>query len=372
MKKPLKVLCLTTFPIEGPCSRHRVWQYVPHLRRQGLQVEVAPFVSSRYYRTFYQAGTSPGKVGRLLGFQFRRSRVIQKARRADVILVQREAAIFGPPLLEWLMANGLKKPVVFDFDDAVQFVSPKYGKAGKVVQLVKWPQKTSQIITWSRAVVAGNRHLECFARDLNPDVTMIPTVVDHERVQPRAEAKAADEPVVLGWIGSHSTATYLESLTPVLAEVAREHPFVLRAIGAGRPLDMPGVPLDEREWSLERELADLQSFDIGLYPMPDDRWARGKSGFKAVQYMAVGIPTVSSPVGATCDIVEDGVNGYLPRCEEEWVARLKALISDRSLREDLGAAGRQRVEEWFCAEQQAPRLAEVLRRAAGVPAHAGH
>jgi glycosyltransferase involved in cell wall biosynthesis len=190
-------------------------------------------------------------------------------------------------------------------------------------------------------------------------------VVDDDIVKPRSHKSGGrDEEIVLGWIGSHSTYPYLESLFPILQEVSRRHPFILRTVGAGREVSVPGVKVDNRRWSLKDELADLQSFDIGIYPIVHDNWSLGKSGFKAVQYMAVGIPAVCSPVGATCDIVEDGTHGFLPDSPQEWVEKLSLLIKDAQLRSHLGSAGRRRVEEWYSLKRQAPNLKAVLEQAA--------
>jgi glycosyltransferase involved in cell wall biosynthesis len=150
---------------------------------------------------------------------------------------------------------------------------------------------------------------------------------------------------------------------PVLQAVAQRHSIILRIVGAGRVGSFPGVNVDNRSWTLHSELSDLQSFDIGLYPISDDVWSKGKSGFKAVQYMAVGIPTACSPVGAPLDIVEDGVNGFFASNDVEWENRLCQLIEDAALRQCLGAHGRKRVEEWYCLAHQAPRLQKTLLEA---------
>jgi glycosyltransferase involved in cell wall biosynthesis len=302
----------------------------------------------------------------LLGSALRRLVDVQRSTQYDVVFVQREAALFGPPVIERLIARVVKKPIVFDFDDAVHM--PRANSShGRLAALVRYPQKTPEIIGMSRAVTVGNRHLEEYASTLHDDVTLIPTVVDTDAVKPgydTASPVAQSGPVVLGWIGTHSTYPYLESLFPVLQDVARRHKVVLRVVGAGRDVALPGVEVENRPWGLRSELPDLQSFDVGLYPIVQDAWSLGKSGYKAVQYMAVGVPVVCSPVGATCDIVQHGVHGFLPQTPQEWAQQLSSLIEDAALRRRLGQAGRTRVEEWYSLEHQAPRLASVLRHAA--------
>ncbi len=379
MKQRLKLLCIAPYPIEGASVRLRVLQFLPALRAAGIESEFRPFMDSRFFRGFYKPGGILRKSLRLSGMALRRLGDINRARDCDVVLIHREAMPFGPPLVETLIARGLRKPVVFDFDDATHlpFTSPTYGRLASVL---KYPQKTPRTISQSRHVIAGNRHLEDYARALNPRVSLVPTVVDATRVRPRWENAAHEyscggpqrldaEPIVLGWMGTHSTAPYLQSLLPVVREVARRvapRKVVLRVVGASREMKVAGVEVDNREWNLQRETSDLQSFDIGLYPMPDDAWALGKSGFKAVEYMAVGIPAVCSPVGATRDIVQHGENGFLPASNEAWIETLCLLIENPSLRQQLGEAGRKRVEDWYCVEKQAPRLIEIINAAQSV------
>lgn len=356
----VKVLCIAPYPVEGASARLRVLQFFPSLRAMGLEMCYRPFMDSQFFKRFYEPGHILRKTLRLSGMTLRRFADIKRSRAFDVVLIHREAVFFGPPLVEKLIARYAGKPVVFDFDDAihVSYVSPTYGK---LATLIKYPQKTPQIIAFSRAVIAGNHHLQEYARGINPAVTLIPTVVDANIVKP---APKSGGPTVLGWIGTHSTYPYLAAIFPVLQQLARRHDFVLRVIGAGRDVQLEGVNVDNRRWGLETEVGDLQSLDIGLYPLPEDEWAVGKSGFKAVQYMAVGIPAVCSPVGATRDLITDGVHGFLPATPIEWQNCLESLLTDAELCRSMGNEGRARVQEWYCLEKQAPRLRNVLEGAA--------
>ena len=358
----LRLLCIAPYPVEGASARLRVMQYLPHLRRQGWDVDYRPFMDSAFFRRFYEPRHKARKALRLLGFSLRRLGDVRRARDYDVVLVHREAMFFGPPLVEKYIAQRLKKPLIFDFDDAihVSYVSPTYGR---LASLVKYPQKTPQTIALSRAVIAGNRNLESYALTLNANVTTIPSVLDTDLVRPAAPRGSMETPV-LGWMGTHSTLPYLENLFPVLQKLSKRHKFVLRVIGGGRDVQIDGVTVDNRPWRMESETRDLQGFDIGLYPIQEDEWALGKSGFKAIQYMTVGIPAVCSPVGATCDIIEDGAQGFLPQSAETWESRLSQLLADAELRRRMGEAGRSRAENWYCLEKQAPRLQKVIESAA--------
>ena len=357
----LKVLCIAPYPIAGASARLRVMQYLPYLRGLGWQADYRPFMDSAFFRQFYQPRHKARKALRMAGMALRRLGDVRRAREYDVVLVHREAAFFGPPVVEKLIAQRLGKPLVFDFDDAihVSYVSPTYGR---LASLIKYPQKTPQTIALSRGVIVGNRHLAEYARTLNSNVTTIPSVLDTNLVRPAL--REAQIPV-LGWMGTHSTLPYLEMLFPVLQKVARDHDFVLRVIGGGREVQIAGVNVDNRAWNLTNETRDLQSFTIGLYPIQEDEWSLGKSGFKAIQYMTVGIPAICSPVGATCDIIEDGTQGFLPRTADEWETRLRQLLGDADLRRRMGQAGRAHAESSYCFDQQAPRFRQALEDAVG-------
>ncbi len=362
----MNLLCLATHPVESAGTRYRVLQYLPALREQGIEVTFRPFMDSRFFRGFYKPHHKTRKAMRLIGFALRRITEVKHAREFDAVLIRREAALFGPPWIENWLAKVAKRPLIYDFDDAVQiaFESPVYGR---VATLLKNPQKTPQIIQMSYSVIAGNHHLETYARTLNPRVTVIPTVVDAEKVRPAPRDNGSK--IVLGWMGTHSTFPYLEAIFPTLQTLAKRHSILLRVVGAGREFHVPGVEVDNRRWSLASEIPDLQSFDIGLYPILEDEWSLGKSGFKAVQYMATATPVVASPVGATRDIVREGIEGFLPASPDEWLQRLQLLIEDAPLRQTLGEAGRERVEAWYCLQKQAPRLAAIVREAASSSFH---
>jgi glycosyltransferase involved in cell wall biosynthesis len=352
------VLMLAPVPFTAAATRFRLSQFLPALRDAGIQATIRPFLNPRELSVLY---SRPGPVqmaqvacvalgGRLRDLAF--------AMEADLIFVQRELALVGPPLLEWTIATLLQKPTVFDFDDAIwePYSSPTYGPW--LSRLVKMPQKTRFSVRTAKEVIAGNHYLAQYARTMNQRVTVIPTVVDTDVFTPQ---RTKNEIPVLGWIGSHSTVAYLVHLLPALARLALTHRFVLRVIGA--KITAPGVPLDVRPWSLQNEVSDFQSLDIGLYPMTDDRWSRGKSGFKAVQYMACGVPVVASPVGPIPNLICDGENGFLARNEDEWVDRLKRLLDDSATMTKFGEAGRDTVATSWSLRKFAPVFVEVLHRA---------
>ena len=358
----MNVLALCTFPGEAAATRFRLLQMVQPLRERGIELTVRPFLDSQTFSTLYQRShllkTSAGVASGLL----HRLADIPAGRHADVVLVQREAMLFGPPVVERLMTALGSRPLVLDLDDAtyVSYVSPTYGRIGT---LLKWPGKTRSLIRAAEVVTCGSDEIAEDVRALGGYAVVVPTVVDTDVFAPAA--RPSHRPPVVGWIGSHSTFPYLESLVPALQAVAGDHDFVLRVIGSGRDhFPVEDLRVECSEWSLAREVVDFQSLDIGLYPILEDRWSRGKAGLKAVQYMSVGIPFVASPVGAVRRIGVDGLTHFSAASADEWVQALKTLLEDADLRARMGRAGRAHALEHYTVSSAADILSQALRGAA--------
>jgi glycosyltransferase involved in cell wall biosynthesis len=343
--------------------RYRVHQYIPYLESQGVQCELRELVGPALYRIMYEPGRRLEKVALFARDAASRIADIRDARNYDVIFVHRECFPIGPAFIETLVAKS-GKPIVYDFDDAIFLARPDPLK-----NLLRWPGKTGSIVQLADQVIVSNEHLRNFCSAYNPNVHIVRTSVDTDvQFRPRAYPAALPpdngHPVRLGWIGSHSTAKYLQQLRPVLQRIAAQRPVELLVVGAGAQLEVPGLKVINKAWSLDTEVGDFQSLDIGLYPLEDGIWELGKAGFKAVQYMAVGVPAVVSRVGMAVDIIRNGENGFLVSSEEEWLRRLTELIDSTSLRQRLAAAGRRTIEEGFSIRVNAPKILDVLRRAA--------
>ena len=341
----------------NPSQRYRIEQWEPHLRRAGVEISYRPFEDEELNRVLYQPGRMPRKAALILKALARRAGHVGEARGFDAVYILREAALLGPPVFERMI--GLAGvPFVFDFDDAVfeRYVSPSNG----YLSYLKFPGKTRTVCRLAAHVMAGNEYLADYARAVNERVTVIPTTVDTEAYT--VEERAPNEVPVVGWTGSYSTVQHLLTLAGALRRLAERVPFRLRVIGSpNMSLDeLKGVETEVLPWRSETEVADLRPVDVGVMPLPDDRWSRGKCGMKALQYMGLGIPTVCSPVGVNSAIIRDGVNGLLASNEDEWVEKMASLLRSAALRERLGRAGRATVEATYSAAVQAPRVFRIF------------
>jgi glycosyltransferase involved in cell wall biosynthesis len=359
------MLVISPFPDEAAGTRFRISQYIPYLEANGFEVTVDAFFTRSFFRLVYRKGHYARKAITLAGLALRRLAAMTHARRYDVIFIYREAFPIGPPFVERHLAT-LGPPVVLDFDDAffLPNASENASEANRFVASLKYVRKVPTIIRLADQVIVGNDYLASYARAHNPAVTTIPTCVDTTRFVPRSSAGPSGRPVV-GWIGSPTTTPYLSRLSDVLREAYAQHPFVLRVSGAEDRFQIPGVEVRQEPWALAREVELFNTCDVGVYPLTDDDWARGKCGFKAIQFMACGVPVVASAVGVNKEIIEDGVNGFLASSPREWVEKLGRLLGDPALRAAFSAAGRRTVEERYSLRVQAPRLTSVLRDVVG-------
>jgi glycosyltransferase involved in cell wall biosynthesis len=363
----MKVLALASHPIEAAATRYRLQQFVAPLAEQGITLTIHPFLNSELFKRLYRREALAGTVLGLFKAAVKRLGDVIVARDVDVIMVQREAMLFGPPIIEWLSSKALKRPMMLDLDDAtyVSYTSPTYGK---IARKLKWFSKTDDLIRWSQLVICGNRTIAEYVTSKGSTPRIIPTVVDTNLFRPNP-AVNRDVPV-LGWVGTHSTFCYLEGIFPVLQDLAKTRDFRLKVVGAGKAaIDIPGVKVENLEWQLTREVQDFQSFDIGLYPIDNNRyadnWAAGKSGFKAIQYMAVGIPYVATPIGAVTEIGQVGTTHLAAENPHEWKDALETLLSDPDRRKRMGGAGRVHVLENYGLQEQAEKLAAALFEVGG-------
>lgn len=352
-----RLLALVPAPRVLATTRFRVEQFAPALNRAGIELVVRPFLDEEGFAVLYSQGGALRKIRAAAVAVARRIGDLVRAQGATAVLIHREAALVGPPILEWAIARALGRPVIFDLDDAiwVPYASPTYGAF--LSRLFKSPGKTHFTLGAASAVICGNPYVRDYAARYNAHTTIIPTVVDTEIFRPIQRHNAVP---VLGWIGTHSTVQYLRAILPALRRLAEQRRFLLRVVGGTlEPSETTGIDVEHRPWALDREVGDFQSLDIGLYPLVEDAWSVGKSGFKAIQYLACGVPVVASRVGVTADIVKDGC-GFLVDHEDQWVPRLTELIDDSEKRQQIAAAGRAEVVANWSLAAHAPRFVDVV------------
>ncbi len=339
----MKILFLVPYPTEGASNRVRVEQYIPFLESRGIRCKVRPFVNDPFYKILYLPHRYPEKIFWFAVCTANRLFDLLRAISYDVVFIHREAYPLGGPFIERLL-SAIGKSIIFDFDDSI-FI-PNTSRHNIYIERFKKPGKVSDIIKLSSAVIAGNSYLKEYAARYNKNVVIIPSSIDTDKYRP-AEDRVPKKEVVIGWIGSNTTRDFLYEIKDVFRKLSdRYNNVVFKIIGA----DVYGLGLDNvinKEWSLKDELEDLRSFDIGIMPMPDNEWTRGKCGFKTILYMASGTSVVCSPVGVNTEIVDEGVTGFLAKTGNEWVEKLSRLIEDESLRKGLGAAGREKVEKRY-------------------------
>lgn len=353
----LRAAALLPYPYDtAPSQRFRLEQWQQPLRTHGVELELHHLIDDRSTVQGVQARPPrAAAVATLLGATARRAAQLAVGRAPDVWVLHREATMVGPAVLERLAAS--RAPMVFDYDDAIWMTASSHRT---ISDRIRQPWKTDGIIRLCAGVSAGNEYLAAHARPLAPIVEVVPTTIDVTGTYAARKAVDPARPYTLGWSGSHSTAMYIRELLPALAEIATRVPLRLLVIGAAN-VSHPGLEIECRPWRSDTEVKDLLDIDVGLMPLADDEWARGKCGLKALQYMALGIPAVISPVGVNTEIVEDGVNGFLARVNEDW-HRAIAALADPSLRERQGASARASVHARYSAEIGAQRLAGLLRR----------
>ncbi|MFB0562884.1 MAG: glycosyltransferase family 4 protein [Candidatus Lokiarchaeia archaeon] len=275
--------------------------------------------------------------------------------RSNIVFLQKEVLPQAYPLIEEFIKK-LNRKLVFDFDDAIFLVPPK---RKSLLYNFRYKNSIPRILRMSDYVIAGNEYLKRYALRFNRNVEVIPTAIDTETYFVKKKAKK--DRINIGWIGSRSTIFYFDRLGNVLRALAKKYDICLTVIGTG-DYRIDGVETVIRPWRLEREISDLQCFDIGVAPVINDDWALGKCGCKVIQYIGVGIPAVASPVGINGEIINDGVNGFLAGSDQEWIEKLSQLIENEALRQRFGLMGRKTVEEKYSVKVNGPKLLEILQK----------
>ena len=353
MKK--RILFIAPYPPGiGPSQRFRFEQYLPILQ-QDYEITEWTFWNEKAWHALYLKTGFFRKTGLLLLHFIRRWKHLWQVRRYDIVFLHREWAPIGPPVFEWLVAKVFRKPVIYDFDDAIWL--PNVSESNWFAVWFKSFWKVKHIIRWSTHVICGNQYLADFAKRYNSNITIIPTTIDTEKYKP---GKKTTNTITLGWTGTVTTTNHLKTIVPVLKRMqAKSHFFFVLISNIDPQFDFDYQFV---EWNAQTEVEDLQQIDIGLMPLIDTEWEKGKCGLKALQYMALEIPAVVSPVGVNKEIIKHEQNGFFATSEQEWETVLTKLMNDDELQRKIGMAGRKTVEEYYSVKKNVSFYSDVFEK----------
>jgi glycosyltransferase involved in cell wall biosynthesis len=362
MKRNTEILMIVQYPEKvSPAQRFRFELYKDLLQKNGYNITTRSFLDEKGYEVIHQYGFFFRKFIAILKGFCKRLLLLFNLKKYDFILLQREATPVGPPVFEWFVTRVFKKKLIYDFDDAIwlRIVS----KQNSVATIVKNTGKVKKICKWAYKVSCGNQYLCNYAARYNPNVIFNPTCVDtinkHNIITNHDTGR-----ISIGWTGSFSTMTYLQIVQPALQLLQKKYDFDIKIICNQEPvLDLKNVTYIK--WSEENEVPALATCQIGLMPLTYEEWNEGKCGFKLIQYLALEIPAVSSPVGVNKIIIEEGVNGFFARNDAEWYTAIEKLILDPSLRKRMGAEGRKKITAHYSLQSNEQNFLSLF----GPPEH---
>jgi len=349
----MKILFLTKYDRCGASSRYRFFQYYERLEKAGFTCHTAELFNQNYVTHLYQ-GSFLKYLDALQSF-FKRLLILIKLKNFDILIIEKEIFPYFPAIFESFIKN-LDIPIIVDYDDALfhQYDCHQL----RIIRHILG-SKIASVMRCADLVTVGNSYLAEYALKVGaPWVEILPTTIDLEKyksIKKHTKAKT----VKIAWIGTPKTEHYLQEINLALESVALRYPIELHVIG-GRSTSIPSVTVNICPWTEATEVSELLECDIGIMPLPNEPWEWGKCGLKLIQYMACGLPVIASPVGVNTEIVIHGVTGFLASTHEEWFCTLKTLIEDTELRIQMGEAGRQRVEQYYCLQVTAPKFVHLL------------
>lgn len=349
----MNVLFFTRYSYEAASSRYRFYQYVDFLNKEGINVAIHPLFDDEYVKNLKKRGNK--QYLKIISSYLKRIRDLRKGQKYDLVFIEKELLPWIPYGIESLLIKR-DTPYIVDYDDAIFH---DYDLRANVLIKRLLGQKIDKIMSCSKMVTVGSPYLAAKAAQVGSKrIEMLPTVIDLDKY--KISPQSLNQTFTIGWIGSPSTTRYLQDLVPVFQSVCAYQNARVVAIGA-KDFQIDGVDLQIKQWSEEQEVNELQNVDVGIMPLDDTPWSRGKCGFKLIQYMACSKPVIASPVGVNTEIVEHGVNGFLASTNAEWIKYLQILQKDPELRENMGKQGRIKVEQQYCLQVTAPKLAALFR-----------
>lgn len=349
----MKILIVTRYDENGPSSRVRVYQYLPFLDRRNIEYKLMYVVPTKsvnhniVFRSLYYS----------MQIYIALFKIILNSKNCQVLLNQK--VVF--PTFAYKLFPFLFNKIIFEFDDALFLQSDgQKGFAANIIQKL-YKKSFDSMLSISSHVITTNSFNKEYVSKFCRNITVIPGPIDSDRYKPTHLKKQDCNIITLGWIGSHSTAQYLKEVESVLIELKIKYPMLsVVIIGANNYKELENLEYIKKEWKYEEELADLNLFDIGIVPQPNTEWVKGKGAYKLFQYMSMGIPSVSSPVGIVNEIVEEGINGFTAKNSQEWMMKLSSLIEDSDLRKRIGTNARQTIEKEYSLLKASEKIIELL------------
>jgi glycosyltransferase involved in cell wall biosynthesis len=342
--KKRKILFIMPYPPGiAPSQRFRYEQYLDLLRENGFEIDQRSFWSEKTFKVLYAKGNYIKKTIGLWMAILKRYLLVFRIHRYDFVFMHREFSPVGFPLMIWIISKILGKKIIFDYDDAIWI--PNVSKSNRFFSLFKVYSNTRRLIKLSYKISCGNEYLCDYARQYSSNVFYNPTTVDTVNLHNRQRI-LNNEKFVIGWTGSHSTMQYLDEVVPIIKKLEKEFPLEFRVI-SDTPPDLDLDCLRFIQWNKATEVEDLLAFSVGVMPLKHDQWAEGKCGFKALQYMSLGIPALVSPVGVNTFMVDHGVDGFYCRDSDEWEHYLRKLIQDKTLLVTMSSRTREKVEKKY-------------------------
>lgn len=353
-----KILFITPYPKDvAPSQRLKFEQYYSAIENSNYDISFDSFIDEEFWTFIYKEGNWMRKVSKTVKAYFRRFLLLFRLSKYDLIYIHLWYTPYGPPLFERVVSL-IHKRVIYDIDDMV-FLGHS-SSANRLLMFLKGKNKMISLMKTSNHVITCTPHLDAFVRKYNTNTTDISSTINTETYQPINKYEN-ENILTIGWSGSHSTSKYVYLLKEVLLEVYKKHKFKLLVIGD--PLfHIDGLDCEAIQWVENSEVRDLQRIDIGIYPLPNEEWVLGKSGLKALQYMALGIPTIASAIGANYRVIEDGVSGTLVDSDESWKKSIENYITNPSLRKEHGLKARERVESMYSVQANESVYLEVIEQ----------
>lgn len=355
----MRILFITPYPGgEAPSQRFRFEQYYDTLRENGFTFETSSFLGMKAWNILYKRGHTIDKIVALIRGYLKRIYDLARLNKFDVVFIHREASPFGPPWFEWFVTKIFRKYTIYDFDDAIWIPNASVTNR-KLTMLFKRFSNPGDVCKWSNVVSVGNEYLSEYASKFNSNVVINPTTIDTDKLH-NTTTDHSNKKFIIGWTGSHSTVQYLDELYPVLKKLEENFEFEFHVI-CDVPPQFKLRSLKFVPWSKQAEIEDLLSFNVGIMPLPLDVWAKGKCGFKALQYMALGIPAVVSGVGVNAEIVDNGINGFVCNTPDEWFAALTKLTTDQEFLKKISGKTREKIVNEYSKKSNAENFLSLFR-----------